>query len=301
MAPPSLSSKTDSGLIRFPSPVRHELRSSPNDQVYVIQVLNPPQRLGEGEAVPVIYCTDGNATFDVLKAISWALQANASTRKFLLVSIGYLGESPVAGELLRARDMTFEGFPDYLKNAQVPWEGVVAPSEGGPRLGNAAVFADFISQDLIPFIEGTYNVIPGRRTYFGHSVGAGFGLWLMCDRPKLFQSFLLSSPTLEYHLGSASVTHFMQAHMRRSLAGRRIDHPKKVYMSVGGDEDLDELLRAWRFTSSFSRFVKIMTDEFLSEAVEFHHEIFEGEGHSLVWIRSFVSGLRNCVLVDVGE
>src|SRR4051794_25233874 len=82
------------------------------DQSFKISVQRPPSIDDQDKDLPVIYCTDADVYFDVLSSISTLLHTSGSTlRPYLLVGVGYPTKHPLGSERLRARDLTFEGFP----------------------------------------------------------------------------------------------------------------------------------------------------------------------------------------------
>src|SRR5687767_7794990 len=97
---------------RFAPPETHLIRSTHVAQTFKVQVMRPTRKKGESAKFPVVYATDGNLTFDVLKGISYGLQLSEEVApRFLLVGIGYPSDSPWAGAILRGRDLTSPGFP----------------------------------------------------------------------------------------------------------------------------------------------------------------------------------------------
>src|SRR5262245_11631579 len=167
----------------YPPIATHLIPSRHVDQTFKVQVMQPAQRRGEETRFPVVYATDGNWSFDMLKGISQVIQTlERDAPRFMLVGIGYPSESPRAGGALRARDLTFPGFPEF-RPVVPPFEDVPVAAAGTPQTHGGEVFRCFLADELIPFIETTYPAAPGDRTYFGHSGGGGFGLYSMFTQP----------------------------------------------------------------------------------------------------------------------
>jgi len=178
----------------FPAVHTHLITSRHVAQTFQIRVMQPLQERGETTRFPVVYATDGNLTFDVLKGISHSMQGRESgTIRFILVGIGYPGDCCEAGDMLRGRDMTFPGYPKF-SSTPPPVEGVLVAEAGTKDFYGADDFQNFIGHELLPFIDARYRTIPGDRTYFGHSLGGGFGLFTLFTRPELFKNYLISSP-----------------------------------------------------------------------------------------------------------
>src|SRR5688572_22125261 len=73
---------------------------------FAIKVMMPILEKGGRERFPVVYMTDANTNFESTRAISLALQRAGHVARFILVGIGYPGDNPLVGELLRYRDLT---------------------------------------------------------------------------------------------------------------------------------------------------------------------------------------------------
>jgi predicted alpha/beta superfamily hydrolase len=54
-------------------------------------------------------------------------------------------------------------------------------------------FLDFITAELIPYVEKEYDV--KERILFGHSFGGGFTLYAVINKPGFFDCYIASSPT----------------------------------------------------------------------------------------------------------
>jgi predicted alpha/beta superfamily hydrolase len=280
----------------FPAIATHLIRSRFVPQTFKIQVMQPPQRREESRHFPVLYATDGNAMFDVLKGIAWLMQAAKLTPNFILVGIGYPGESPLAGELLRGRDLTFPGCPNFLHDVSWPWEGVLAPEEGTKDFAGAKDFQEFLAEELIPLIDGNYATVPGDRMYFGHSAGGGFGLWILFTQAHLFRGYIISSPILAYHgLAPDGTRHshndFMFTLAREFImTGRSVDGVR-LYMSVGAEEEFEPRIANWHFTSNLYRMIALMKEAAVP-GLELATEAFPSETHMTAWLMAFVHGLR---------
>ena len=94
--------------------------------------MRPARRPSESVRYPVVYASDGNWSFDMFKGISYLLGLSESLAPpFILVGIGYPGDSPHAGMLLRARDFTVPPYPPFdLKGITLAQEGVLVAEDG---------------------------------------------------------------------------------------------------------------------------------------------------------------------------
>lgn len=280
----------------FPADESHLIASKFVAQTFRIDVMPPPQKRGSSQRHPVVYVTDGNAVFDMFKGICRIMQSGGREwPPFFLVSIGYPVDSPAGGELLRGRDLSFPGFPDYFTGLEWPWEGVVSP-EGKKKIGGAEDFQRFIAEELIPLIDGKYRTVVGDRVYFGHSAGGGFGLFTLLTRSDLFRRYIISSPTLTYHgetpSGERYENHdFMLERFREFASSGKTLDGVRLHMSVGGKEELDPLVANWRFTSSFFRMVALMKARPV-QGLELTTEVLVEHSHLSAWPCAFINGIR---------
>lgn len=273
----------------------HLLLAKAVRQTFKIQVMQPPGRQADERRYPVVYATDGNASFDMLKGISWLMQGlEREWRPFILVGIGYPGDSPNAAGLLRGRDLTFPGCPDYFSGHPLI-RGMGGPQEGTKSFCGGEDFQRFLREELIPFMDATYRTISDDRTYFGHSLGGGFGLFTMLTQPHLFRNYVISSPTLAYHGETPSGVHYdghdfmMQRVKDLAAEGRSLDSIR-LCMSVGTEEELDPLIANWRFTSSFFRMVAVLEEQRIA-GLQFTAQAYCGENHLTAWPLAFMRGM----------
>ena len=179
------SVEADEAQRYIPEIETHYVRSKHVSQTFKVQVMQPLRARGEKTRFPVIYATDGNATFDALEGISYSIQTTGhDAPRYVLVGIGYPGDSPRAGAVLRGRDLTFPGYPE-LGVTPPPVEGVLLPRQGTKAFQGAPEFQRFIKEELIPFIDERYPTVTGERTYFGHSAAVVSGS-SRCSRNPIF-------------------------------------------------------------------------------------------------------------------
>lgn len=273
----------------------HLIPSRHVPQTFKIQVMLPVVQRGETTRFPVVYSTDGNFSFDVLKGLSWSMQLSGhDAPRFILVGISYPGDNPLVGASLRARDLTFPRYP-RLSTQPPPFEGVPAVVEGKDFYG-AEDFQRFIEYELIPLIEEKYPTAPGDRTYFGHSAGGGFGLFTMFGATRLFTNYIISSPGLTYHGESSAGVHYDNHDFLLQYARKFIEDGGgldgiRLYMSVGTEEEFEPALAQWRLTSSFYRMVSLLRSA-PNLRFKFTSEAFVGETHSTVWPMAYMHGVR---------
>ena len=298
----SAKSKSETGYQEqsyFPAVETHLIRSKHVPQSFRIQVMQPPRQRGEIRRYPVIYVTDGNAVFDMFKGISWVMQqSEREAPPFVLVAIGYPSDSPVAGGRLRGRDLTFPGCPNYFSGHEelARWEELLAPEAGTADFCGAEHFQRFLGEELIPFIDERYDTVPDDRTYFGHSVGGGFGLYTLFTLSRLFRNYICSSPTVVYNGVTPSGTRyenhdFMLQRAREFIAGGRSLNGVRLYLSVGTEEEFEPLIANWQFVSGFYRMVALLRRAAIP-GLTLMAEAAHGETHTTVWPIAFMRGVQ---------
>lgn len=120
---------------------------------------------------PVMILLDGQSNMDYAQTVSAFLAENGLIPEMIVVGL-HAGAT-------RERD--------YLPR--------IGDGEGSMS-GDAGQFMQYISQELIPYIEDNYRAAP-LRLVSGHSVGGIFSIYAMLQQPGLFQGYLAQSPYLQ--------------------------------------------------------------------------------------------------------
>ncbi len=264
----------------------HLIDSGRVDQQYRIEVMQPLRRRDEAQRFATLYLTDANAHFGMASGIVRQLQLAGEIDRFILVGIGYPGDNPLAGELLRRRDYIPPG-RGRLSVASVARliDGVIRPPV--ETVGRADDFLAFVGEELIPFIDDRYPTIAGERGYAGHSLGGGLGVHAMLTRPALFGRYIIASPSLsfdgdDYLLAEAAA---------RIAAGA--DLGARLFLGVGAEEELaeaDAIAKA-RMVSSACRLAAMLREADLPD-LDLSLAIHPGETHASVWPVTLTHGLR---------
>lgn len=81
-------------------------------------------------------------------------------------------------------------------------DDTLAPPEPDPQ---GRLYPRFLLDEVAPFVERHYRVLPGARHRLlgGSSYGAGIALYTVIKRPRSFEGLLLESPSVyagDYHL-----------------------------------------------------------------------------------------------------
>lgn len=159
-----------------PAPTPVSIESKILGETRRILIRTPASYATSTRAYPVVYLTDGDRQIDHLVAVA-----------DFLVREGRMPEAIFVGVVNtdRVRDLT----PTHVETFG---QGFALPTSGG-----ADRFLDFISRELIPYVEKTYRTMP-YRVLAGHSFGGLFAMHTAFTRPQLFTAVIAVSPTLTW-------------------------------------------------------------------------------------------------------
>jgi predicted alpha/beta superfamily hydrolase len=151
------------------------IHSSIIGQDYQIKIRLPEDYANTTTNYPVLYLLDGDHAFAMATDIVQYLIYGEHIPDLLIVSTAYDSKKGLneGGKNMRDRDLVPFTLPD--KN--------IAP--GGVQ------YIEFLQQELIPFVESEYRVLPNDRTLWGYSLGAIFSLYVIFQSPDLFQRYIL--------------------------------------------------------------------------------------------------------------
>jgi uncharacterized protein len=280
---------TAGGSWHAPAVEVHTIQSRYVPQEYRISVMRPWMRKGVAERFPVLYITDANLSFGFAHSIACSLQACGQVQRFVLVGIGYPGDHPFCGNMLRCRDFTSERrAPTSAPRMPSGIDGVIPFTGDGKRWGGAADFLAFMRHELMELIDRLYPTLPEDRAYAGHSLGGGLGLHALFAHPGLFTRFLLTSPSIAYGDDDYGIREARDC----IESGRPLN--AQVVLSVGELEELDSNPAANRprFVSSLYRLTALLREANIPE-LELHSHVYPGETHASVWPVAFSRGIRS--------
>jgi predicted alpha/beta superfamily hydrolase len=124
---------------------------------------------------PVIYLLDGSANEDFVHVVGIVQ---------FLTMIEAMPKSIVVGiaNVDRRRDFTF---PSTIEK-----DRKLVPTAGG-----SAKFISFMEEELLPYIQHTYST-SANTTIIGQSLGGLVATEMLVERPSLFSTYLIVSPSL---------------------------------------------------------------------------------------------------------
>jgi predicted alpha/beta superfamily hydrolase len=143
-----------------------------------------------------------------------------------------------------------------------------------PTAGGAATFADFIVDEVVPFVRSKYRTLPAT-ILAGHSFGGLLALEVASRKPGAFTGVIAMSPSLWWN-DSSGVISYSDA-IAKAAKGER------MFVTSGGLEgDID------RPTTRFSQ----RLDSLKPSVIAFGHRRYPEDSHGLTPAPSLVDGLR---------
>ena len=260
--------------VTIPDTEMQSLSSSNVDQEFQIFVALPHTYANSGKAYPVLYVLDANAVFGTVTETARFLAMLKEIPEIIIVGIGYPINSFAEAAGFRTRDYTITTvdtwYTETVKAVQLD-----APEYVGS--GGAANFLQFICQELMPFINTTYRILPEDSAILGCSFGGLFALYVLFHKPHTFGRYIIGSPTVWWD--EAVILNY-----EKGFAANNTCLSAKVFMSVGSCE-------SERMVTGFQEMAKVMQDRQYKN-LELITHIFEDETHISVTPATISRGLR---------
>ncbi|WP_428629724.1 alpha/beta hydrolase [Sphingopyxis sp.] len=258
---------SDTEVWDVPDPV-----SARDYQVFV--ALPPSYRDQPQRRYPVLYVTDADYAFPVIKQIGRRLNVERPTvEEYILVGLSYAkGEG---GMQSRRRDYT-----------PTPNGPSTAPADA--EHGKAAAYAAYVRDQVLPFVAGRYRTDERRRLFLGHSYGALLGAEILLSEPRLFDGYILGSPSFWYD-------HHHMAEREKAYAAKHKDLSARVYMYIGEYEEMRP------GDPRYAKDVNMVTDTRAMDralrsrnypSLRMEVEVLNDEDHFTVAPRGFTRGLK---------
>ncbi|WP_226646229.1 alpha/beta hydrolase [Microbulbifer variabilis] len=176
-------------------------------QIYIKTPAGYYDKAKKRKSYPSLYLNDGPYTFRVASGVTHLKSMN----KAIVIGISFAKEE--LGQFSRVRDLT--PVPDDS------WKRY--------KTGGAPEYLRFIESEVIPFVEANYRANPKRRILAGQSLGGSFGAWVLLNKPKLFSSYILTSPSLWYKNGI--IFNIEEEYSKRPAFNSEVHHPLGCYGS----------------------------------------------------------------------
>lgn len=163
---------------------------------------------------PVLYVTDALYSFPLVRSIRNLVgQHGVNIEDFILV--GLPPQTGLTSKQSRSRDYT-PTMPVRHNSGDYSAE----------LYGEAAHYRDFLADKVFPQVESRYRIDGARRVFAGHSLGGLFGGYVLLTRPEMFDTYLLSSPSLWFD------EHVIDR-VEAEYAGSHHELKARVLLSVG--------------------------------------------------------------------
>lgn len=150
----------------------------------------------------------------------------------------------------------------------------------GPRSGgNAENFLAYVRNEVVPYVESNYRVLP-HRTAIGHSLSASFLVWTMLHETALFDNYIAVDPNLAFD-------------DRRLVRGLRafdseqLETPVLFYMSHANTNRYRPSWRAANYEANL-----LLLDTLANDRFRVKIEQYPDETHMSSFVPSVDSALR---------
>jgi hypothetical protein len=183
----NLSAEEQFPAWELPNTQVHQLPAQSNGRHYEVWVELPPSYGKTEKKFPVLFVSDANYAFPLIRSIRNRLGAGGQNiEDFVIVGLSYAKEDNPTDS--RSLDYTPT---NILAKGKKPGKNLTAKAYGG-----AAFYAEYLRHQVIPFVLNTYQVDPKRKLFVGHSYGGLLGAQILLTQPDTFDTYILSSPSL---------------------------------------------------------------------------------------------------------
>lgn len=183
----SLTAEEQFPAWELPNTQVHQLPAQNTGRQYEVWVELPPSYGKTEKKFPVLFVSDANYAFPLIRSIRNRLGAGGQNiEDFVIVGLSYAKEDNPTDS--RSLDYTPT---NILAKGKKPGKNLTAKAYGG-----AAFYAEYLRQQVIPFVLNTYQVDPKRKLFVGHSYGGLLGAQILLTQPDTFDTYILSSPSL---------------------------------------------------------------------------------------------------------
>jgi predicted alpha/beta superfamily hydrolase len=245
----------------LPNTQVRKLFSEHTKQAYSIYVSMPPSYINEPKKkYPSIFVLDADYAFALTKQISEHLSDRGRLQECIIFGIAYDG--PLNYRLNRTRDYTIS----FVKT------GGYGP-EFQKHSGGAPLFANFIEQELLPYLSEHFR-LNSKKILTGHSFGGLFSSFMLVTRPHVFSDYLIVSPSLWYDQGLIfKMINSFQKNNKQSLS---------AFFAIGENEN-----KNFRMVDDMKRFVSLLP----KEKLRLKSLVLPDENHDTVFPAALTRGL----------
>lgn len=183
---------------------------------YDIYVSLPDSYATSKKSYPVLFVTDANYAFPLVRSIARRLLGHgAPVQEFILIGLSYAkGDTPTAS---RNRDYTPT---DIIAKKRADKHQLAF------QYGQAEAYRQYLAQQVFPYVAKQFRADMHNTAILGHSYGSLFGAYVLMTEPGMFQSYILSSPSLWYDQHEVF-------QLEQRYAAKHKDLATKVYLLAG--------------------------------------------------------------------
>ena len=245
------------------------LSSSFNHKTYEVQVFLPDgYDPADSLAYPALYLLDGNLYGPLASSLVRLLQGDGLIMPLVIIGIGY----PVQ----QFQETYADRSEDFTPTRVASMDSLFSQYFGSPvTTGGAGLFLQVLQKEIIPLVAEKYKVNQ-NRALFGHSNAGLFATHLLLQKQESFQSFMISSPTLDWD--ERFVIKEEQTFWKSGAA-----LPAKVFFSAGLQDEKALVAAARSFSS------RIKSHNY--KKLLYREQFFPGEKHMSVVPESLKAGL----------
>jgi predicted alpha/beta superfamily hydrolase len=196
-----------------------DIRAQALKRDYQLYVALPDSYRQGNKRYPVLFVTDANYAFPVVRNIAQRLNKHAGMEEVIVVGLSYANGD--GGVYSRRRDYTPTTPRKHDYRSDMPGRQ--------PAFGEAKAYGQFIAGEVFPFIASNYRVNMQRKVFIGHSYGSLLGLQFLLTEPRTFEHYILGSPSLWYDAG-------VMFDREQAYAASHKDLPASVFFGIGGLE-----------------------------------------------------------------
>lgn len=248
---------------------------------YQVYVALPDSYRESSRRYPVLFVTDANYAFPVVRNIAQRLAKHAGMEEVIVIGLSYAkGDSAVHS---RRRDYT----PTVPRNHDYRSDS----PKRVPAFGEAEAYGRFIAAEVFPMVAAHYRADMNRKVFVGHSYGSLLGLQILLTNPRTFEHYILGSPSLWFD-------HGVIFDREKDYATKFKDMPASLYLGIGGSETLAAGKKRSRSEQDADMVADLRDfDSTLKSrrypGLKMSLEVFAGEDHASVFPLLLTHGLRS--------
>ncbi|MFP5390385.1 MAG: alpha/beta hydrolase [Gammaproteobacteria bacterium] len=197
----------------------HAIRAQGLKRDYQVFVALPDSYANSNRRYPVLFVTDADYAFPVVRSIAQRLSRHAGMEEAIVVGLSYA--SGDASVYSRRRDYTPSVPRSHTYQSDMPGRA--------PAFGEAAAYGQYLTTEVLPVIARAYRADMDRKVFIGHSYGSLLGLQIMLGQPRAFEHYILGSPSLWFDGG-------VMFGRETEYAASHKDLPASVFFGIGARE-----------------------------------------------------------------